>query len=89
VLSLASGASGRSSSARNAFMSAAWLAARSDCILTAPSRLMRLLAEPLGLVSFSPPVDLPEIKIAQVWHGRSREDPARRWFRELVRKSLG
>jgi DNA-binding transcriptional LysR family regulator len=70
----------------SAFMSAGWLAARSDCIVTAPSRLIRLLAAPLRLVTFAPPVDLPEIKVAQVWHGRSHEDPAHRWFRELVRK---
>jgi DNA-binding transcriptional LysR family regulator len=72
----------------SAFMSGVWLTARSECVITAPSRLLKLLAEPLGLVTFGPPVDLPEIKVVQVWHGRSHNDPAHRWFRELVRKSL-
>lgn len=70
------------------FMAGAWLAAKSDCIVTAPSRLLAMLATPLGLRTFAPPVDLPAIKVAQVWHGRNHTDDAHRWFRDLVRKSL-
>jgi DNA-binding transcriptional LysR family regulator len=71
------------------FMAGGWLASRSDAVVTAPSRLLALLAAPFGLVTFAPPVDLPSIKIAQVWHARSHADPAHRWFRDLVKRSLG
>jgi DNA-binding transcriptional LysR family regulator len=70
------------------FMAGSWLAARSDAIVTAPSRLLALVAAPFGLATFDPPIVLPPIKIAQVWHARSHVDAPHRWFRELVKKSL-
>jgi DNA-binding transcriptional LysR family regulator len=72
----------------SAFLSAVWLAAHSDCILTGPSRLIEQLASALGASTFAPPIDLPEIRVVQVWHGRSHADPAHRWFRELVQTSM-
>ena len=69
----------------SAFMVAAWICASSTYILTAPSRLLAKLAGPLGLHMFAPPVSLPVIRVAQVWHARSDADPAHRWFRGLVR----
>ena len=70
------------------FMAGGWIAARSDCVVTAPSRLLAILAGPLRLATFDAPIDLPEIKVVQVWHARSHADPAHRWFRELVCASL-
>jgi DNA-binding transcriptional LysR family regulator len=70
------------------FMAAAWSAARSNCILTAPTRLLENLADAMGLTIFDPPVALPPIKVAQVWHGRSHRDPAHKWFRELIAETL-
>jgi DNA-binding transcriptional LysR family regulator len=68
------------------FMVGGWLAARSGAVVTAPSRLLTLLAEPFGLETFAPPVELPAIKIVQVWHARADADAPHRWFRELVKK---
>jgi DNA-binding transcriptional LysR family regulator len=70
------------------FMAGGWLAARSEAILTAPSRLLQLLAEPFGLVTFPSPIELSPIKIAQVWHARNHQDAAHRWFRDLVKRTL-
>jgi DNA-binding transcriptional LysR family regulator len=69
----------------SAFLVAAWICARSNFVVTAPSRLLSKLAAPLGLRTFAPPVTMPVIRIVQVWHARSDADPAHRWFRELVR----
>lgn len=69
-------------------MAGGWLAARSDAVVTAPTRLLALLAEPFDLFTFAPPIELPSIKIVQVWHARSHMDAAHRWLRGLVRSSL-
>jgi DNA-binding transcriptional LysR family regulator len=68
----------------SAFLVSAWICAQSECVLTAPSRLVQLVGPGLGLQAFSPPLTMPGISIAQVWHARSDADPAHRWFRGLV-----
>lgn len=65
-----------------------WIVADSDCILTAPERLIRLLGARFPLRSFAPPLALPDIRMTQVWHERNHADPAHRWFRERVRDAL-
>jgi DNA-binding transcriptional LysR family regulator len=68
------------------FLVATWICARSSYVLTAPSRLLTMLAGPFDLRVFEPPVALPRIRIVQVWHARSDADGAHRWFRELVKR---
>lgn len=65
------------------------IVAQSDCILTAPSRLLAIFKEYLPINIFAAPVDLPSIKIVQAWHQRNHMDPAHRWFREIVKELLG
>ncbi|MFO0665469.1 MAG: LysR family transcriptional regulator [Polyangiaceae bacterium] len=67
------------------FLSAPWIASRSDMILTGPSRLLRALAEPFDLVTFAPPIAIPGFRIFQAWHPRVHDDAAHRWFRGLLR----
>jgi len=69
------------------FMSAAFVIARTDLLLVAPESLLKGVARPLGLVVFPVPLDLSPIVIQQYWHERQHNDPAHRWFRELLQSS--
>lgn len=71
----------------SSFMSGCFIAAHSDAIVTAPARLLALLAPAFKLHVVAPPLALPEIKVAQVWHTRSHRDPAHQWMRELVSRA--
>lgn len=79
------GLSRRVAGRTTSFLSAPWIASRSDMILTGPSRLLRALAEPFALVTFAPPIAIPGFRIFQAWHPRVHEDAAHRWFRGLLR----
>jgi len=70
------------------FLAGALLAARTDGVITAPSRLLALVAETVPLRRFEPPLALAEVKVVQVWHARNHEDPAHRWFRDRVAEAL-
>jgi DNA-binding transcriptional LysR family regulator len=71
------------------FLVAPLLVARSDYVLTAPRVMLVPLAKPLGLRVLAPPVPLPDYRIYQAWHPRAKSDPAHRWFRALVKSTLG
>jgi DNA-binding transcriptional LysR family regulator len=60
----------------SSFMTTGWITAHSDCVLTAPSRMVRQFETYLPLKTFAPPVPIPYIKIVQVWHERNHQDPA-------------
>jgi DNA-binding transcriptional LysR family regulator len=66
------------------FLSAPAIVASSDLILTAPSRVLRPLAEPFRLRLLTPPIDIPSFTIWQAWHPRVDADPAHAWFRTQV-----
>jgi DNA-binding transcriptional LysR family regulator len=68
----------------HSFFVAPLLIARSDLLLTAPSRMLGALAAKLGLRTFPPPIELATFRIHQAWHPRVADDPAHRWFRKLV-----
>ena len=68
----------------HSFLVAPLLTARSDLVLTAPSRVLAPLAGRLGLRTFPPPLEVPGFRIHQAWHPRLAEDAAHRWFRKLV-----
>jgi LysR family nod box-dependent transcriptional activator len=56
-------------------------------IATVPSRLAEQQAQVLPLRLFTPPLDLPPLRIVAQWH-RSREgDGATRWLRDLIRQT--
>ena len=65
-----------------------WATNITDYILVAPSRFLKAHKERFELVLFDPPVPTLPIKVVQVWHERSHQDPAHRWFRELVKSSI-
>jgi len=66
------------------FLAALVTVARTDLFFTVPRALALPLVEPLGLRLLDPPVSLPEVPTAALWHERFSGDPAHRFFRELV-----
>jgi DNA-binding transcriptional LysR family regulator len=71
------------------FLAAPLLIARSDLLLTAPTRLARVFAglEPLKLLP--PPLELPRFTTCLIWHERLHRDPAHRWLRGAVVRVCG
>jgi DNA-binding transcriptional LysR family regulator len=76
------------SAGASGFLMAGWMAAESDCVVTAPSRVLERLAQRLPLSLFTPPVALDRIRVVSVWHARSDADPAHAWFRGMVKTLL-
>lgn len=66
------------------FVSGAFVVSQSDAICTMPERLASYLVRELPLEMFKPPLPLPRIEIAQVWHERLNRDAGHRWLRSRV-----
>lgn len=66
------------------FLLAPHVIARSDLILTLPSRIAQTFVQMLPLKLLSPPLPIPSFTFAQFWHERSHGDPAHRWLREQL-----
>jgi DNA-binding transcriptional LysR family regulator len=66
------------------FLTAPLLAASSDLLLTAPSRMLLPLAGRFGLRTFPPPLPLKGFRAQMAWHPRAHHDEAHRFFRGLV-----
>jgi len=66
------------------FLVSPLLVAQSDLVATVPRRLAEMAARLLPLRIFPPPIRLASFPMRLVWHGRNTEDPAHRWFRELL-----
>jgi DNA-binding transcriptional LysR family regulator len=64
------------------FLSAPFLVAGTDHLLTCPTSLATATAKPLRLRVLKPPIELPQTKLFLFWHDRMDRDPAHRWFRE-------
>src|SRR5882724_370543 len=66
------------------FVSCAFVASQSEAIGTMHARLASYLVRDLPLAMFKPPLQLPRIEIAQVWHERLNRDAGHRWLRSRV-----
>lgn len=66
------------------FVSCAHVAYQFDAIGTLPEKFARYLSRELPLEYFKPPLVLPRIEIAQVWHERLNRDAGHRWLRAQV-----
>lgn len=71
------------------FGTALAIVSQTDLVLTAPSALAATEREQGRVVSLAPPIALPEHAVTMVWHPRFSEDPAHRWFRNLVAEVAG
>lgn len=66
------------------YLSAAEIVARSDLILTIQSRLTRRFVEYLPVKTYPAPFSMPASYLAMQWSGRTHNDPAHQWLRNLV-----
>ena len=71
------------------FITAAFVASRTDAVASMPARLADYLMEDLGLVAFRAPIDLPRLDISQFWHERVHHDRGHRWFRAAIYELFG
>lgn len=60
-------------------------AAHSDMLATAPRALVESVAESLGLVFVTLPLQLEKLRIVQTWHPRLDLDPQHVWLRTCIR----
>lgn len=63
---------------------AALIVARTDLVLTLPSRLARRLESMTGVRILDAPRDAPRFGFELVYHGMSRADPAHTWLRGVI-----
>lgn len=66
------------------FLGAIRIVATSDLVVTLPARLAQAATLP-GLALRRPPLDVKGFDVLVLWHERFAGDPARIWFRELIR----
>lgn len=67
---------------------AALIVAETDLVITTPRWLAVKLASAGDVVIRRPPLPLPPVRVALVWHERSHRDARQRWLREvLIRES--
>ncbi|MEX1362856.1 MAG: LysR family transcriptional regulator [Nannocystaceae bacterium] len=66
------------------FLAALVTVAKTDLFFTVPRPLVRPLLEPLGLRVLQPPLPLPRVATAALWHERFSSDPGHRFLREIV-----
>jgi DNA-binding transcriptional LysR family regulator len=65
------------------FVTAAFLASRTDAVVTVPETMATVLAAPLGVRVFTPPMKMPRIDVSQYWHERFHREPGNQWIRGL------
>ena len=70
------------------FLVAPFVVASSDLVLTAPKRLIDYLCGPLRLRTISPQLPKVDYSLSQVWSEHRNDDPAHRWLRGIIRRSL-
>ncbi len=68
------------------FLSAPWIIAQTDLILTLPYRIAEKFASLAPLQLFKTPIDLPCYQLSMIWHPIYEKDPANCWLREQVKK---
>lgn len=66
------------------FLAALVTVAETDLFFAAPRELLHPLAARLDLVVVAPPIAVPPVPVAAVWHERFDAEPAHRFLRALV-----
>jgi DNA-binding transcriptional LysR family regulator len=70
------------------FVSAPFVVAQGDTLLTCPSSLVNAVSDFLPVVTARPPLPIPSYSLRAIWHERCHDDPAHVWLRETLRASL-
>ncbi len=65
------------------FMTAGFIAGRTDAIATIPATVADELADGFGLCAFPTPVKMPRLDVSQYWHERFHRDPGNQWIRSV------
>ena len=55
-----------------------------DLIVTLPTKAANLMNHAPGVVKLAPPFEIPEIELKMAWSPLLQNNPAHRWFRNLV-----
>ena len=66
------------------FIGAAMAVTQTDVVLTLPRRAGLHLARALDLASYDPPVALPTLDVAAMWHARLDAQPMHAWVRSAL-----
>lgn len=61
------------------------IVSQTDYIGTLPRRLVDMYVEHLRLQTLEPPLELPTVRIRQLWHQSTDKVPAQQWLRGVVR----
>jgi LysR family transcriptional regulator, mexEF-oprN operon transcriptional activator len=56
-----------------------------DAVAVLPEYAARRFARSLNLTVSRVPIELPPLEISMAWHSRYTDDPAHRWFRQILR----
>lgn len=67
------------------FSTAPLITARSDMLLTLPTRTARYFEQFADLECLRVPIEIPSFAYHQLWHERSEHDPALSWLRNLIK----
>lgn len=70
----------------SSFMSAGYVVSETDCILTAPSKLVAQFSKFLPIKVLPLPITVQGISIVQVWHERNHNDEGHKWLRSEMRR---
>jgi DNA-binding transcriptional LysR family regulator len=62
--------------------------AASGLIAAVPKQAADMLAPPLGLAVYQPPIAVPVPEVRMYWHARHNDDPAHRWIRAEIQGAL-
>lgn len=71
------------------FLAALATVAETDLFFAVPADLAGDLLRRFDLVALAPPVPLPGVPVAAVWHERVHADPVARFFRGVVLEEIG
>ncbi|MDC0720431.1 LysR family transcriptional regulator [Nannocystis bainbridge] len=66
------------------FQTALAIAARTDLLVTAPRSLVTEYVRHAPLVTFAPPLELPEVRFGLLYAASRQDDVAHKWLRERV-----
>ncbi len=66
------------------FLSAPFIVARTDMLLSLPERIAQKFLDLAPLSIVSAPIDLPAYDLVMVWHPLRENDPVHRWLRDQI-----
>ena len=66
------------------FSSAPFVVEKSDCILTAPKRFLKLCAKKHNIQVFDSPLKMGDFKVKLYWTKKTSKDLAHKWLRETL-----